>query len=73
MRKKSKILALCMEHVCPEVCLFFAENLRGPHLNLDYSSIVTEGIRTLLFFFTNFKKKKTQIQLLANLKTNLAQ
>ena len=59
MRKKSKILALCMEHVCPEVCLFFAENLRGPYLNLDYSSIVIEGIRTLLFFFINFKKKKT--------------
>ena len=34
------------------------------------SSIVTEGIKRL--FFTNFKNKKTQIQLLINLKKNLA-
>ena len=37
----------------------------------DFSNIVIEGIKTV-FFFTNFKKKKTQIQLLTNLKKNLA-
>ena len=37
-------------------------------------SIVIGGIRTLLLlsFFTSFKEKKTQIQLLTNLKNNLA-
>ena len=38
------------------------------------SSIVIEDIRTVcfVFFFTNFKKKKPQIQLLTNLRKNLA-
>ena len=38
------------------------------------SSIVIRGIRALLlmYFFSSFKEKKTQIQLLTNLKNNLA-
>ena len=37
--------------------------------NCYFSSIVTEGIRTLIFFTKISKKKKTQIQLLNKPKT----
>ena len=41
MWNKSEILALWMEHVCPDVCLLFEENFLGPHLNLDYRSVLS--------------------------------
>ena len=47
------------------------EGLWVAQVPTDFSTEI-EGIRTLVFFFTNFEIKKTQIQLVTNLKGNLA-
>ena len=30
-----------MEHVCLDICLLFAKNVLGLHLNLDYCSVLS--------------------------------